>query len=99
MTEFERKRHIIRKNFRSKYLGFNLHFINILFVLTMRVGIYIGLRFVSREKLFEWTFIKPSVFYLTYFTDICIVAGVMIFLMSSTTLKSMYQKTGDSATD
>jgi hypothetical protein len=64
-----------------------MHFIFLLFCFTVRAGIYIGLRLTSSEKMFEWTFIKPVVFYLTYSTDIVIVCGLMYFISKSAPLK------------
>lgn len=58
----------------------------------MRVGIYVGLRLVSEEKLLEWTFIRPIVFYLTYSTDVCVVIGILVFLITSAPLKPEYVK-------
>ena len=87
-SRFERNRDVLRRKFRSKYLSLNLHFIYLLVTLTLRTGTYVGLRLVSKVKMFEWTFIKPSVFYLTYTTDLMIVAGVMYFIISSAPLRS-----------
>lgn len=62
----------------------------LLFTLTLRTGIYLGLRLTSGQRMFEWTFISPSVFYLTYATDLMIVVGVMYFIYSSAPLKKHY---------
>ena len=88
MSRFERNRDVLRRKFRSKYLSLNIHFIYLLVTLTLRTGTYVGLRLSSKVKMLEWTFIKPSVFYLTYTTDLMIVAGVMYFIISSAPLRS-----------
>ena len=77
---FEQKRDVIRRGFRTKYLSFNLQFIYLLVTLAVRTFTYVGLRLVSKEKMFEWIYIKPSVFYLTYATDVMILIGVMYFI-------------------
>ena len=63
-------------------------FVYILVTLTLRTGTYVCLRLTSVEKVFFWTMIKPSVFYLTYVTDFFIVAGVMHFIAKSAPLKA-----------
>lgn len=62
----------------------------LLVTLTLRTGIYLGLRLSSGQKMFEWTFISPSVFYLTYATNLMIVVGVIYFIYSSAPLKKRY---------
>lgn len=52
--------------------------------LTLRTGTYVGFRLTSKEKIFEWTQIRPVVFYLTYATDVLIVCGVLYFIYVST---------------
>ena len=44
----------------------------------------------SVKKLLKWVYIKPSVFYLIYFTDIMIVFGVLGFIYRSAPLKERY---------
>ena len=92
-TPFEIRRSAIRHAYEAKYCDLNIHFAYILFCLTMRTGIYIGLRLTSCEKIMDWTFIKPVVFYLTYATDLLIVGGVMYFIVKTTPLKEKYAKT------
>ena len=88
---------MIRRGFRPKYFSFNLQFIYLLATLTLRAGTYVGLRLVSVKKIFQWIYIEPSVFYLTYATDIMILAGVMYFIYQSAELKEKYKSnTGDS---
>ena len=59
--------------------------------LTIRTGIYVGLRLVSFKKMFDWVFINPAVFYLTYFTNLMILFGVIYFIYNSTSLKDRYK--------
>lgn len=89
-SAFERKRGIIRRGFKSKYLTFNLQFVYMLVTLTLRTGTYIGLRLVSAEKIFDWVRIKPSVIYLTFCTDFMILFGVMYFIYQAAPLKEQY---------
>eukprot|EP00354_Favella_ehrenbergii_P009100 CAMPEP_0170468148 /NCGR_PEP_ID=MMETSP0123-20130129/11440_1 /TAXON_ID=182087 /ORGANISM="Favella ehrenbergii, Strain Fehren 1" /LENGTH=145 /DNA_ID=CAMNT_0010734651 /DNA_START=964 /DNA_END=1401 /DNA_ORIENTATION=+ len=96
MTEYEKKRALIAQMFRPRYRWFNFVFAYILTTLTLRTGVYIGFRFVGNEhitaseKIFEWSLIRPVVFYLTYATDIMIVIGVLYFIYTSTQLKTKY---------
>ena len=87
MTEFEKRREVIRKQFSTRYCWLNVGFIYLLVILTARTAIYIGLRFSSNEKIFEWTDICPGFFYVTYVNDILIVIGTLYFIRSSTNLK------------
>ena len=87
-TPFEQKRSVIRNSYKPKYLGLNLAFAYLLVILTLRVGIYIGLRLTSTEKMFQWTLIRPVAFYLTYTTDLFIMTGVIYFVGKTTPLKS-----------
>ena len=43
--------------------------------------------------MLEWTFIKPSVFYLTYITDVMIIFGVINFIVKSAPLKTKTKDT------
>ena len=52
-------------------------------ILTIRTGVYVGVRLTSAQKILRWTFIKPVVFYLTYSTDLLIVLGVLYFIINS----------------
>ena len=83
---------MIRRAYKGKYTDLNIHFAYLLFCLTLRTGIYISLRLTSVEKLFDWTFIKPAVFYMTYATDLLVVGGVMYFVMKTAPLKERYAK-------
>ena len=87
MTEFEKRREMIRRQFSPRYCWFNVVFIYILVILTERTAIYIGLRLTSWEKMYKWSQIRPIVFYLTYATDLLIVVGILYFIRSSTNLK------------
>lgn len=91
-TPFEVKRSMIRRQYESKYLDLNLHFIFMILILTVRTGIYVGLRLTSKQKLIEWTLIKPVVFYLTNVSDFLIVGGVMYFVMRTTPIKGQHGK-------
>ena len=94
---FDQKRDVIRRGFRSKYFAFNLKFIYLLVTNTVRTGTYVGLRMISIEKILDWIYIKPSIFYLTFATDMMILTGVLYFIYQSTELKEKYQpSTGDS---
>ena len=85
------KREVIRNGFRPKYLAFNVSFIFLLVALTLRTGTYVGLRMVTLEKQFNWVYIKPSVFYLTFATDVMILFWVLHFIYRSAPLKERYQ--------
>ena len=87
-TMFEQTRSLLRRQFQAKYLDMNLHFIVMIAILTIRTGTYAFLRLTSKEKLLEWTLIRPVVFYLTYATDLAIVGGVMYFVWKSTPLEA-----------
>ena len=88
---FETKRDVLRKVFEPRYVKFNLNFIYILVALTVRVGTYIGLRLVSKKKMFEWIYIKPEVYYVTFATDILVLLWVLNFIYKSAPLKVQYQ--------
>lgn len=98
-SAFERKRDVIRKNFKPQYLRLNLVLLYLLLVLTIRTVTYFCLRLTSYEKIFEWQIIKPSVFYVTYVTDFMILAGILNFIASSTPLKEKYQTASSIVTD
>ena len=98
-TPFEQKREIIRSKFQPQYLSFNLQFIYLMVTLTIRTGIYVGLRLVSVKKMFDWVFISPAVFYLTYSTNIMILFGVIYFIYNSTPLKDQYRSEKEMAAD
>lgn len=58
----------------------NLHFIGLIILLTIRVVTYTVLRLTSTEKLLEWTLIQPTIFYITYGTDMVIAGGMLYFV-------------------
>ena len=87
---FELKRNVLRKGFQPKYLAFNLGFIYLLVTLTVRTFTYVELRMTSVDKLLKWVYIKPHTFYLTYFSDIMIVFGVLYFIYQSAPLKERH---------
>ena len=88
-SPFERRRDVIRRGFRPKYLTFNLQFVYLLVTLTLRTCTYVGLRLTSREKILQWVRIKPSVIYLTYATDFMIVFGVLYFIYQAAPRKDL----------
>ena len=93
MTEFEKRRAIVRQQFEPKFCWLNAIFIYILVILTERTITYIFLRFSSKEALFEWVdHIPPYIYYLTYTMDILITIGVLYFIRSATDLKQSFQK-------
>lgn len=83
---FEVKRDTFRKGFEPKYLKFNLNFIILLVIFTVRVGTYVGLRLVTKERIFEWITIKPGVIYLSFVTDIAFLVWVLCFIVASAPL-------------
>lgn len=89
-NSYEIKRDIIRKNFKPKYFSFNVQFVGLMLTMTIRTGIYVGLRLVSFEKMFVWTYIKPCVFYLTYVTNTAVIVYIMYFIYNSAPLKEKY---------
>ena len=54
MTEFEKRREMIRKQFSPRYCWLNGGFIYLLVIVTVRTAIYIDLRFTSYEKIWKW---------------------------------------------
>ena len=90
-SSFERKRDVIRKSFKPQFFRMNVVLLYILFVLTIRTITYVWLRLTSHEKIFDWLLIKPSIFYITYVTDVMITLGILLFVMGSTTLKEKYR--------
>ena len=51
--------------------------------LTIRTVTYVCLRLLSSEKIIKWVYIKPSIFYLMFTTDIIIVGLVLFFIRES----------------
>ncbi len=90
-SSFERKRDVIRKSFKPQFSRMNVVLLYILFVLTVRTITYVWLRLTSYEKIFDWLLIKPSIFYVTYMTDVMITVGILLFVVRSTTLKEKYR--------
>ena len=90
-SAFEVRRDTFRKSFKPKYYKMNVALIYLLTVLTIRVVTYVMLRLTSESKMFDWLLIKPSVFYITYVTDLMILVGTLYFIWNSTTLKEKYQ--------
>ena len=86
-TQYEMRRQIIAEERRHQYRWLNILFIYILVTLTLRTFTYLGFRLTSKQKIFEWTQIRPVVFYLTYATDFLIVVGVLYFIYRTTESK------------
>ena len=84
------KREVIRNGFRPKYFSFNVSFIFLLVTLTLRTGTYVGLRMVTLEKQFNWVYIKPAVFYLTFATNVMVLSYLINFIRRSAPLKEKY---------
>lgn len=84
-SSFEEKRANLRRAYNQghRYRNLNLLFVYYLVILTIRTGVYVGVRLTSAEKILRWTFIKPVAFYLTYSTDLLIVLGVLYFIVNS----------------
>lgn len=64
--------------------------IYLLVTLSVRTFTYVELRMTSVDKLLKWVYIEPHTFYLTYFSDIMIVFGVLTFIYKSAPLKERY---------
>ena len=73
-----------REAYRPNYFKNNIYIMVFLFLIAVRTGLYLYLRFNSKEALLHWDFINPIYFYIIFVNDTILTIGILYFIGSTT---------------